>query len=161
MQATKTNAFERYGYHFSRGKREGLVFPICYAEMLSDEGVSEGELSVAIMNDHECRFGFFELKGDKFLDMEVIQDPDVPDNLLIERDYKGKPVKLKEDQEKECIIGVQFKVSSQLQEYSGIQGSLTIANVIKHAADLLEGAVYHDGFRKKGRDIPFRSMPVE
>lgn len=157
MQAG-VNAFEMYGYHFSRGKREGLVFPLCYAEMLSEEGIEEGELAVAIMNDNERRFGFFDFRKDRFMDMQFLPDPDADGNLLIERDFKGKPIRLKPDQEKECIIGLEFEPSSQLVQLTDKKAILSMNDLVKYAADLLENARYKDGLRKKGRDIPAKSV---
>lgn len=157
MQAG-VNVFEMYGYHFSRGKREGLVFPLCYAEMLTDDGTEEGELAVAIMSDNERRFGFFDFQKDRFMDMHFLPDPDVEGSLLIERDFKGKPVRLKPDQEKECIIGVEFEPSSQLVKLTDRKGMMSMHDLVKQAADLLENARYKDGLRKKGRDIPAKSV---
>lgn len=151
MRAGKCNAFGRYGYRFSRGRREGLVFPICCAEMLNGVGVVEGELSAVIMDNQECRFGFFDIKNDRFMDMKVVEDPDTKGNYFIERDFKGLSSRRRNEDEPELILGVEFEPSSQLRDFLGAEGNLSIPQIIKYAADLLEGAVYEDNYRVQGK----------
>lgn len=152
------NVFETYGYHMSCGKRDGLVFPLSYAELLTPKGIMEGELAVAVMSDGERRLGFYVLDTDRFIDMQIKRDVDAPETLVIERDYKGKAVRLSEDDEIESIIGCEFEPSSQLAQYTNSHQSLTTMGIARHAKDLLEVAYYRGTLRKKGRDIPDKMM---